>query len=123
MWIAVALVVVVALSGVVTSGVMQGLSERYAGAAEELWTLTAAEDWERAAEAAAAYLMDWRSLLPTLQTLINHEDTDNVTLALVHLQAAIAAQDTAGCLAACAELRENAEHLYHRDAFTLANVL
>lgn len=58
-----------------------------------------------------------------LQMLINHEDTDAVTLSLLLLQAAIEAQDVPGCLAACAQMRENAQHLYHRDAFTLANVL
>lgn len=80
-------------------------------------------EWARAAETAAAYLESWRETVPFLQMLINHEDTDSVTLSLVQLQAAIRAEDEAGCFIACAELRENAQHLYHRDGFTLANVL
>ena len=61
--------------------------------------------------------------MPWLQILINHDDIDDVTLALERLQAAIVAQEQSGCFEACAELRENARHIYHRDAFTLGNVL
>ncbi|MBQ2952648.1 MAG: DUF4363 family protein [Clostridia bacterium] len=121
--IAVALLLAVAIAGTLSSGAMHALSQRYAGAAEELRELVRQEEWDRAADCAAAYLAEWRGRLPALQTLINHEDTDDVTLSLVTLEAGIAAQDRAGCLEACAQLREQALHLYHRDAFTLANVL
>lgn len=123
LWIAIGLLAVVLLTGAVTSVQMRGISDRYVSAAEELFVLTVLGDWVRSAETAADYLTDWRSVVPKLQMLINHDDTDAVTLALVRLQAAIAARDAAGALSACAELRENAEHLYHRDAFTWANVL
>lgn len=123
LWISAALLAVTIVAGILTGNAMYGVSQRYVSAAEELRSLTDGGDWARAGEAAQAYLEDWRELEPTLQTLINHDDTDSVTLALVTLQAAIAAQDRGGCLTACAELRENAQHLYHRDAFTLANVL
>lgn len=123
LWIAIGLLVVVLLTGAVTSVQMRQISDRYVSAAEELFVLTALGDWGRSAETAADYLTDWRKVVPRLQMLINHDDTDAVTLTLVRLQAAIAARDTAGALAACAEMRENAEHLYHRDAFTWANVL
>ena len=123
LWIAIALLAAVLLAGVVTSAQMERISARYVSAAEELFVLTAQGDWERSAEAAADYLTDWRGLVPMLQMLINHDDTDEVTLSLVRLQAAIAARDASGALAACAELRENAGHLSHRDAFTWANVL
>ena len=58
-----------------------------------------------------------------LQILINHDDIDDVTLSLERLRAAIAVQDESACIQACAELRENAGHIYHRDALTLGNVL
>ena len=38
-------------------------------------------------------------------------------------QAAIDAMEQGSCYEACAELRENARHIYHRDAFTPGNVL
>lgn len=122
-WIALALLTVTLAAGLVTQGAMQGISERYISAAQELRSMTAHEEWQRARETTQVYLEDWRSLEPTLQMLINHDDTDDVTLSLVLLEAAIEAQDMAGCLTACAQLEENAQHLYHRDAFTLGNVL
>lgn len=123
LWIALLLLAATIIGGLLTAHGMRMVSDRYVSAAEELRILTEKGDWQRAAETAAAYLADWQEQVPLLQTLINHDDTDSVTLALVTLQAAIQAQDEPGCLIACAELRENAQHLYHRDAFTLANVL
>jgi len=99
------------------------LSRRYVSAAEELRTLTEMQDWPRAAEAVSAYMEDWQHTVPWLQILINHEDIDDVTLALVRLQSAIRAQEKSACYEACAELKENARHIYHRDALTLGNVL
>jgi len=99
------------------------LSRRYVSAAEELRTLTEMQDWPRAAEVVSAYIEDWQHTVPWLQILINHEDIDDVTLALVRLQSAIRAQEKSACYEACAELKENARHIYHRDALTLGNVL
>lgn len=99
------------------------LSERYVSAAQELRILAEQADWHRAGETVAAYTADWSSVTPWLQLLINHEDIDDVTLALTRLEATIAAGEQGACYEACAELEENARHIHHRDAFTLGNVL
>ncbi len=109
--------------GCYSAGEMESLSQRYVSAAEELRTLARMGDWARAADAAHTYLADWQHTVPLLQILINHEDIDDITLDLERLQAAIEAREAAQCLEICAELRENARHIYHRDAFTLGNVL
>lgn len=111
------------VGGWYSSEEIQRVSDRYVSAAEELLSMAERGDWARAEETASAYLETWEQTVPVLQMIINHDDTDDVTLSLVQLRAAIRAQDEAGCFVACAELRENAGHLYHRDAFTLANVL
>ena len=85
--------------------------------------MTETADWPRANETVADYIAFWEGTVPWLQILIDHEDIDDVTLALMRLQAAIEARETADCLTICAELKENARHIYHRDAFTLGNVL
>lgn len=121
--ISLALLVLTIAGGLYSAGEIGRISDRYVSAAEELQIMAEKQEWARAAETAAAYLDTWRETVPVLQTLINHEDTDSVTLSLLQLQAAIRAEDMAGCFTACAELRENARHLYHRDGFTLANVL
>lgn len=99
------------------------LSDRYVSASEELRIMAEKSDWSRAKETVTAYISDWEDTASWLQLLINHEDIDDVTLALVRLDAVIAAQDQTGCFEACAELKENARHIHHRDAFTLGNVL
>lgn len=110
-------------AGCWTGRVAENLSDRYVSAAEELRILTGSADWSRAAEVADAYTTGWEQTIPWLQILINHEDIDDVTLSLTRLESAIAQQDAAECAYACAELKENAGHIYHRDAFTLGNVL
>ena len=121
--IALATLALTIAAGFVTAGEIRQVSERYVSAAEELQSMTEHGEWQRAGETVQAYLDSWRDRVPVLQTIINHDDTDDVTMALLTLQAAIRAQDAPGCYEACAQLRENAQHLYHRDAFTLANVL
>ena len=121
--IALALLLMTIGGGVFMAREIRRVSDRYVSASRELLSMTEHGEWQRAAETAEAYLDTWRELMPRLQTIINHEDTDDVTLSLVQLEAAIRARDASACGISCAELKENAMHLYHRDAFTLANVL
>ena len=121
--IALAILALTIAAGFLTAGEIRQVSERYVSAAEELRSMTEHGEWPRAEETVQAYIDSWRKTVPLLQTIINHDDTDDVTMALLTLQAAVHAEALPGCFAACAELRENAQHLYHRDAFTLANVL
>lgn len=109
--------------GILEEGETRMLSDRYVSAAQEIRIMAETAEWTRAAETVAAYLTDWQETVPWLQILINHDDIDDVTLALERLQAAIRAQDQGSCFEACAELKENARHIFHRDAFTLGNVL
>lgn len=123
LWTAIVLLVITLGGGLYTAHRVEALSERYLSAAEELQVMTAAQQWQRADETIQAYMSSWTKTVPWLQMLINHDDADDVTLALKRLQAGIKAQDVPLCLESCAELRESAEHLYHRDAFTPGNVL
>lgn len=121
--ISLVLLMVVIACGMLEEMETERLAGRYVSAAEELRVMAEQSDWARARETVTAYMQDWESTASWLQLLINHEDIDDVTLALVHLEAAVAAEEQAGCFDACAELKENARHIHHRDAFTLGNVL
>ena len=121
--LALILLAVVIAGGVVCSGLTSRVSDQYISAAEEMIVLTGAGEWQRAEETAQAYLERWEGMERWLQILINHDDTDDVNLALEHVLAGIQARDVSLCLESCCTLRECAEHIYHRDAFTWGNVL
>lgn len=123
LWISIVLLGLTLAAGWFEESETRVLSERYVSAAEELHIMAEKQDWPRAQETVAAYLASWEETIPWLQILINHEDIDDVSLALERLQAGILAQEQGACYEACAELRENANHIFHRDAFTLGNVL
>lgn len=109
--------------GMLAENQTRRLSQQFESAAWELRIMTEKSEWQRAAETVSAYLEAWQDTTSWLQMLINHEDIDDVTLALVRIQAAIDAKEQGGCYEACAELQENARHIHHRDAFTWGNVL
>lgn len=123
LWLAIALLAITIGVGWWEEAETRVLSDRYVSAAEELHIMVEKAEWNRARETAAAYLESWKETASWLKTIINHEDIDDVTLALERLQACIEAQEKGAGFEACAELRENARHIYHRDAFTLGNVL
>lgn len=122
-WVAIALLVVVIAFGLWATGTVKSLSDRYISASEELLTLTRDEQWERAGETVQAYRDSWKQTDTWMQMMIVHEELDAVDIALKRIHAGIDAQDQSLCYEACAELREYAEHLFHRDAFTLGNIL
>lgn len=117
------LLVLTIAAGILEEKVTMRLSEQYVSAAQELRIMMEDENWPKAAETIGAYSEKWEHEVAWLQVLINHEDIDDVTLALERLHALIDAQDQTAGYEVCAELEENARHIHHRDAFTLGNVL
>lgn len=121
--ISLVLLAVVIVCGVMNIHVAKDVSQRYVSAAEELREMALTEEWGRAGETVEAYHTRWKDTLEWLQMLINHGDGDEVSFALECIGAGVEAKDLVTCLQGCAQLREAAEHLYHRDAFTLGNIL
>lgn len=121
--VAMGLLVIVVAFGIWSASTMYDLSMRYISASEELLQLTRDGQWQRAEETVDAYRESWAQTDRWAQILVIHEELDAVDMALKRIHAGIRAQDQSLCYEGCAELRENAEHLYHRDAFTLGNVL
>lgn len=121
--ISIVLLVLVILGGVGNIFLTKDISNRYVSAAEELSALAQEKNWPRAMDTVKGYLSSWKDTLAWLQMLINHDDGDEVSRALERIEAGIQGQDVLTCLEGCSELREAAEHIYHRDAFTLGNIL
>ena len=123
LWVAIGLLAIVIAFGLWSTETMHGLSDRYISASEELLALTREEQWQRADEIVRTYRESWERTTTWVQILVVHEELDAVNIALKRAQAGIAAQDHSLCYEACAELRESAEHLFHRDALTIGNIL
>lgn len=123
LWIAIVLLALTLAAGWFEEAETRVLSDRYVSAAEELHIMIEKSEWDRARETAAAYLESWQETATWLKILINHEDIDDVTLALERVIACIEAREQGAGFEACAELRENARHIYHRDSLTVGNVL
>ena len=122
-YVAAVLLSVVIACGVVSGNVTSGIADEYAAAAKELALLTQKQDWSGAMENISGTLQSWERTLEWLQMLVNHEDTDDVTMALRTLRAGIGAKDQVTCMVACEQLEEAARHIHHRDAFSWANIL
>lgn len=122
-------VITLALLAVVLAGCLwlsqraEDASQRFTQAAAEMRRLTQAQDWEEAEARLRAYQQDWEATLPGLQMQLNHEDTDDLTLAMRTLEAGIRTQNAPLCALGCTQMEESAHHLYHRDAFNWANIL
>jgi len=123
LWLSLILLVVLLAGGVMMENATSSLSDRYVSAAEELRILVSQQQWQRAEETASAYLESWEKTKNWVQTLIDHEDTDAISIALERILAGINNRDVSICLVFCTDLQESAHHLHHRSAFTLANVL
>lgn len=123
LFISIALLLLVVAGGMLNARVARGISDRYVSAAEELLVLTESGQWQRAADTAGAYHSSWEKTLSWLQILINHEDGDSLSRALLMVESGIRTRDVSLCVQGCGEMKEAARHLYHRDALTLGNVL
>lgn len=123
LFISIALLLLVVAGGMLNARVARGISDRYVSAAEELLVLTESGQWQRAADTAGAYHASWEKTLSWLQILINHEDGDSLSRALLMVESGIRTRDVSLCVQGCGEMKEAAQHLYHRDALTLGNVL
>lgn len=123
LFISIALLLLVVAGGMLNARVARGISDRYVSAAEELLVLTESGQWQRAADTAGAYHASWEKTLSWLQILINHEDGDSLSKALLMVESGIRTRDVSLCVQGCGEMKEAARHLYHRDALTLGNVL
>ena len=123
LFISIALLLLVVAGGMLNARVARGISDRYVSAAEELLVLTESGQWQRAADTAGAYHASWEKTLSWLQILINHEDGDSLSRALLMVESGIRTRDVSLCVQGCGEMKEAARHLYHRDALTLGNVL
>lgn len=81
------------------------------------------EDWQAALDAVDNVYTQWEHVRKTLQIWVNHPDADDVTIAISLIRTSIVEAERFHALAYIDELLESLGHLYHRDNFSLINVL
>ncbi|MBQ9196292.1 MAG: DUF4363 family protein [Clostridia bacterium] len=98
-------------------------ARRYALALEPVEKAVEEENWEDAASRTSMLLSQWERESGFIQLWINHADTDAVSHALRGLLTAARNADSLSALLFYGDCLENFDHLHHRDAFTLKNIL
>lgn len=106
-------------STIISSNVSRDFSQDLALADESIRK----GDWAEAKKAVDAMKNEWETTCEWLQFWVNHGDTDDVSMALEQLSAAIDVQDAPLSLITSAELGESLRHIYHRDALRIGNIL
>ena len=81
------------------------------------------EDWETAARLTQEISARWEKEAGWMQLWVNHSDADAVSHALRGLEASAMNADALSALLFYGDCMENFDHLHHRDAFTLKNIL
>ena len=108
-----------------------GTCEWYNGAAVRRYRLALmpvetaldGKQWQEALRRTQAISSQWEKEAGLIQLWINHADTDAVTHALRGLEISAQNEDFLSAMLFYGDCVENFDHLHHRDAFTLKNIL
>ena len=79
--------------------------------------------WTEASQMAEDMEKSWQRRGDVLSMWVNHADVDDVRMGLKRLRVAIRAQDALQTFLSAADLSEALDHVYHRDALRLKNIL
>lgn len=123
LWTIILLAAIIAALGIASVSISSKISQDYSREAMSIEEDIRKEDWAQAKQGLSSMLEKWEDTCTWLQFWVNHEDTDNVTLALERALAAVEVKDLSTYFQAEAELKEFLRHIYHRDALTIGNIL
>ena len=98
-------------------------ARRYQQALHQVGEAFEAARWEEALRMLSEISASWQKEREGIQLWVNHADTDAVTRALTGLKSSLQSRDLLSSRLYLGECLENFNHLHHRDAFTLKNIL
>lgn len=99
------------------------ISNDYQARVRQMEQAVRAEAWEQAFILYDEMDQHWQKVRPFLQLWINHRDTDEINQSLLELGVLLEARLLPESLQVLEVLYEHVNHLYHRDALTLSNLL
>ena len=123
LWIIIILAAAIITVGLVSDNVSAKVVKEYSGQAIQIKEIIKKDDWEGARRVTQDMEKKWKETCEWLQFWVDHQDTDNVNLALKKILAAIEVQSLDSYYQADAELMEGLDHVQHRDALTIGNLL
>ena len=113
----------VAVVSLITALCSWRISNDYQARVRQIEQAVRQEDWVQAQSLYDQMDQDWEKNRPFLQLWINHRDTDDVNQSLLSLGVLLEARLVTESLRELEMLFEHVNHLYHRDALTLPNLL
>lgn len=99
------------------------ISNNYQARVRQMEQAVRQEAWEQARNLYDEMDRHWKKTRPILQLWINHRDTDEINETLLDLGILLEARLVTESLRDLELLLEHVNHLYHRDALTLSNLL
>ncbi len=123
LWIIILLAAAILTVGLVSDHVSDGVVKEYSQQAIQIKESIKKDDWEGAGRITEDMEKKWEDTCGWLQLWVDHQDTDNVRLALKKILAAIQVQSLDSYYQADADLMESLSHVQHRDALTIGNLL
>ena len=108
---------------VFTDNYAKATSEALVSAAHGVKDEVRLENWQGALSAVDGVSDMWENTRKTLQIWVNHPDADSVTVSIALLRTSILEAERFHALAYADELLESLGHLYHRDNFSLINIM
>lgn len=99
------------------------ISNNYQARVRQMEQAVRQEAWEQARSLYDEMDRHWEKIRPILQLWINHRDTDEINETLLDLGILLEARLVTESLRDLELLLEHVNHLYHRDALTLSNLL
>lgn len=123
LWIIILLAAAILTVGFVSDHVSAGVAEEFSQQAVQMKESIKSDDWAGARRIQEDMEKKWEDTCDWLQFWVDHQDTDNVNLALKKILAAIEVQSLDSYYQADAELMESLRHVQHRDALTIGNLL
>lgn len=121
--VSIAIVFLILSVGLFCEGAAGEAARHYQGRLTEINARLQQAEWTEARQMLLALSSQWEKESGWMQLWIHHAETVAVSHALRGLIASAQAEDPLSCQLYFDECMENFDHLHHRDAFTLKNIL
>ena len=123
LWTVLILLAVILALGILSGRVSAEISQKFSRQMEEVEAAARSGEWAAGQTALGEMLLEWEETTRWLHYFINHQDTEEVGIAMEKMAAALEMENLLLFLMSQAELAEGLRHIHYRDALALGNLL